>query len=138
MPLNTQIAAATVNAEAAALAALCNNGLIRVYDGAQPATGDTALAANTLGVTLTFGAVAFPASVNGLLTSNAITAGVAVASITPTWARIFRSDGTTAVMDVSCGTAASNMIIGAFTSGTSVTIAAGAFTHNVRPATAGL
>lgn len=136
MPLNTQIATATVNAEAAALAVLCNSGLIRVYDGAQPATADTALGAQVLGVTLTFNATAFPAAVSGLLTANPITSGTAVAAITPTWARILRSDGTTVVMDVSVGAAASNMTLGAFTAGTVVGVSS--FTHNVLKASAGL
>lgn len=136
MPLNTQVASATCNAEAAALAALCNSGLIRIYDGAQPATADTALGAQVLGVTLTFGATAFPAAVSGLLTANAITSGTAVASITPTWARILKSDGTTVVMDVSCGASGANMTLGAFTSGTVVGVSS--FTHNILKFSAGL
>ena len=136
MPLNTQISAATVNAQANALAALCNSGTIRVYDGAQPATSDTAIGAQVLGVTLTFSAAAFPTAAAGVLTANAITSGTAAASITPTWARIFRTDGTTVVMDVSAGATASNMIIGAFTSGT--TVGCSSFVHTVRPATANL
>lgn len=134
MALNTQLADATVNAQAATLATLCNSGLIKVYDGAQPATADTALGAQVLGVTLTFGATAFPAASAGLLTANAITAGVAVAAITPTWARIFKSDGVTVVMDVSAGASGANMTIGAFTAGT--TVSATSFTHDVRNATA--
>jgi len=136
MALDTQLADATVNAQAAALAALCSGGLIRVYSGTKPATADTPLAGNTLGVTLTFGAPAFPAAVSGLLTANAITAGVAVADITPTFARIFKSDGATVVMDVSAGTADANLLLGAFTAGTLV--GATSFTHDVRNATAGL
>jgi hypothetical protein len=136
MPLNTQIADATVNAQASALAALCNGGLIRVYNGTQPASADAALSGNTLGVTLTFGATAFGAPNSGLLTANAITSGTAVASITPTWARILRSDGTTVVMDISCGASDSNMIIGAFTAGT--TVGCSSFTHDVRNASSGL
>lgn len=135
MALNTQIADATVNAQAASLATLCNSGLIKIYDGTQPATADTALASNTLGVTLTFGATAFPAAVSGLLTANAITAGTAVASITPTFARIFKSDGTTVVMDVSAGASGANLTIGAFTSGT--VVSATSFTHDIRNATSG-
>lgn len=135
MALNTQIADATVNAQAAALATLCNTGLIRIYDGTQPATADTAVGAQTLGVTLTFGATAFPAAVSGLLTANAITGGTAVAAITPTWARILKSDGTTVVMDVSAGASGANLTIGAFTIGTAVS--ATAFTHDVRNSTAG-
>lgn len=135
MALNTQLADATVNAQAAALALLCNTGTIKVYDGTQPATADTALAGNTLGVTLTFGATAFPAAVSGLLTANAITGGTAVATITPTFARIFKSDGTTVVMDVTAGAAGANMTLGAFTTGTLVN--ASSFTHDVRNATTG-
>ena len=136
MALNTQLADATVNAQANALAALCNGGLIRVYDGAQPATADTALSGNTLGVTLTFGNPAFPAAVGGLLTANAITPGTAVANITPTFARIFKSDGTTVIMDVSAGATGANLLLGAFTAGTLV--GATSFTHDVRNSTAGL
>ena len=135
MTLNTQIADATVNAQANALAALCNSGLIKIYDGAQPATADTAIASNTLGVTLTFGATAFPSAVSGLLTANAITSGTAVAAITPTWARVFKSDGTTVVMDVSAGASGCNLTIGPFTAGT--VVSATSFTHDVRNSTSG-
>lgn len=136
MPLNTQMSDSSVDAQANTLAAFCNSGLIRIYDGIQPATADTALGAQVLGVTLTFGATAFPAAVSGLLTANAITAGTAVASITPTFARIFRSNGTTVVMDVSAGASASNLTIGAFTAGTLVS--ATSFTHDIRNATSGI
>jgi len=136
MALNTQVADATVNAQANALAALCNSGPIKLYDGTQPATADTALSGNTLGVTLTFGATAFPTAVSGLLTANAITSGTAVAGITPTFARIFKADGTTVVMDVSAGASGCNLTIGAFTAGTIVS--ATALTHDVRNSTSGL
>ena len=135
MALNTQVADATVNAQANALATLCNGGLIRIYDGVQPATADTAVSGNTLGVTLTFGATAFSSAVSGLLTANAITSGTAVADITPTWARIVKSDTTTVVMDVSAGAASANLTIGAFTSGT--VVSATSFTHDVRNSTSG-
>jgi hypothetical protein len=136
MALNTQMANATVNAQGATLATLCNSGLIRVYDGTQPATADTAIAAQVLGVTLTFGATAFPAATVGLLTANAITNGTAVAAITPTWARILKSDGTTVVMDVSAGASGCNLTIGAFTVGTIVSCTS--FTHDVLNASSGL
>lgn len=135
MSLNTQISNATANAQANTLAALCNGGTIKIYDGTQPATADTALAGNTLGVTLSFGATAFASAVNGVIAANAITPGVAVAEITPTFARIFKSDGVTVVMDVSAGPSGANMTIGKFTAGTTVT--ATSFSHNVRTATSG-
>jgi hypothetical protein len=135
MALNTQLADASVNAQANVLGALCDSGLIRLYDGTQPSNADTALSGNTLGATLTFGATAFPAAASGLLTANAITPGTAVAAITPTFARIFKADGTTVIMDVSAGVAGANLTIGAFTAGTIVT--ATAFTHDVRNSTSG-
>jgi hypothetical protein len=135
MALLTKLSDATANAEAAALAALCNSGLIKVYDGTQPATADTALSGNTLGVTLTFGATAFPAASAGVLTANAIASGTAVAGITPTFARIFKSDGTTVVMDVSAGASGCNLTIGAFTAGTVVSCSS--FTHSVLKAVSG-
>lgn len=135
MALNTQLADATVNAQASALSTLCNSGLIRVYDGTQPATADTAITSQVLGVTLTMNATAFGAPSSGVLAANAITGGTAVASITPTWARILKSDGTTVVMDVSAGAAGANLTIGAFTSGTNVTCSS--FTHDVRNSTSG-
>jgi hypothetical protein len=136
MALNTQLADATVNAQATALSTLCNSGLIKLYDGTQPATADTPIGALVLGVTLTLNATAFGAPSSGLLTANAITSGVAVASITPTWARIFASNGTTVIMDVSAGASGANLTIGAFTSGT--TVSCSSFTHDVNNATAGL
>lgn len=136
MALNTQLSDATVNAQALALASLCNSGLVKIYDGTQPATADTAVVAQVLGVTLTFGATAFPAAVSGLLTANAMTAGTAVAAITPTWARVLKSDGTTVVMDISAGASGANLTIGSFTVGTIVS--ATSFTHDVRNATSGV
>lgn len=136
MALNTQMADATVNAQADAMAALCNGGFIDVYDGAQPANADTALGAQVLGVTLTLNATAFGAAVSGLLTANAITPGTAAAAITPTWARVYRSNHTTVVMDISAGASGANLTIGAFTAGT--VVSATAFTHDVRNATTGV
>ena len=135
MALQTRIATATVNAQATTLSTLCNSGIIRIYDGTQPATADTA-AAGTLGVTLTFNATAFGAPSDGLLTANAISSGVAAAPITPTWARILKSDTTTTIMDVSAGASGCNLTIGAFTAGTTVTCSA--FTHDVLNMSSGL
>ena len=136
MALNTKLADATVNAQATSLSSLCNSGLVRVYDGTQPATADTAVSTQVLGVTLTLNATAFGAPSSGLLTANAITGGTAVASITPTWARILASNGTTVIMDISAGASGANMTIPAFTSGTLVTCSS--LTHDVRNATTGL
>lgn len=103
MNKNTQMANVAVNAEADALTALLPGGKVNIYSGTQPATADTALAGNTLLAAPTLGTPAFPAAVAGVLTANAITAATAVATGKATFARGFKSDGTTAVVDISIG-----------------------------------
>ena len=93
----------TVNAQADAMTALLPGGKLSMYTGTQPATADTALAGNTLLVTPTLGTPAFPAAVAGVLTANAIAAAAAVATGKATFARCFRADGVTAVLDQSIG-----------------------------------
>ena len=138
MPLNTQLTNATASVGANAEAALFNGGFIDIYDGVQPANADTALGTQVKGVRCTFGVTAFATATTGVLTANAITSGTATATITPAWARILKSDGTTTIMDCSVGTATSNIILSAasFTTGTTVSVTS--FTHTVAKATAGL
>lgn len=107
MPARTAIA--TRNSALNALAALCNNGKIRIYSGAQPATPETA-ASGTLLAELTFGATAFGSASGGTITANAITDdSSADATGTAGWFRILQSDGTTAVFDGDCGTSGTVM-----------------------------
>ena len=138
MALNTQVSNAAAAAEANAFAALLNSGFIDIYDGAQPATADTAITTQVKGVRLTFGATAFAASTNGTLTANAITSGTASASITAAWFRCLKADGTTVVMDGTVGTATSNLILPTVTISSGVTVSCSSFTHAVQRATAGL
>lgn len=124
---NTQMANLAVNSEADALALLLNSGFIDLYTGVQPATGDTALSGNTLLVSPVFGATAFPAAVAGVLTANAIAAASAVATGKATFARLFKSDHTTKVMDASVGMKLTGVDF-TFTSGTkTITKAGGGF-----------
>lgn len=139
MTMNTQLANATVNAQADALATLLNNGYLRIYDGAQPATADTALGAQVLLAELRFNATAAPASTVGLLTFNAITAdSSANASGTAAWFRCLKSDGTTVVMDGSIGTATANMILSTTTITATQNVSCSSFTHDVLNASSGL
>ncbi len=138
MSKNTQLTNLGVNAEADALAALANSGFIDILDGAQPATGDTAITTQVVLASLTFGATAFPAAVNGVLTANAIGSGVAGASGTATWFRVYKSDHTTKLWDGSINTATANMIIGSTTITSSQTVSCSSFVHTVAKATSGL
>jgi glutamate synthase domain-containing protein 3 len=122
---------ATANAEANALAPLLNAGFIELYTGAQPANANTALSGNTLLATMTFGNPAFGAAAAGVITANTIASGTAVATGTATFARLYKSDGTTVVMDVTVGTsgAAINLNTTSIVTGGLVSITS--FTHTV-------
>ena len=111
MAKNTQLSNQTVNAECNALAELLNGEFIDILDGRQPDAADLPITTKRLGVTLTFGNPAFRPAVAGVLVSNPIQPGVAVANVAPTWARLYRADHKTAVLDISVGIKDSNLII---------------------------
>jgi hypothetical protein len=125
MALNPKYSSETVNAEADALAGLLDNGYLRVYDGTQPATADTAITTQTLLAELRFSPTSAPPAVDGLLTFEPITADASAnATGTATWARALTSFED-AVMDGSVGTAAADFIINdtAITAGAQVSCA---------------
>lgn len=98
------------NAEVDALAALLDNGYLRIYDGTRPATADTAVGAQVLLAELRFGATAFGAGVAGVATANALTADSAAnATGTAAWYRALKSDGTSPVIDGSVGTSGEDL-----------------------------
>lgn len=96
---------AAANAAADAVCALANSGLLRIYDGTQPADASTAVTTQTLLAELTLNSTAFGAAVAGVATANSITSdSTADASGTATWFRVVKSDGTTVLWDGSVGT----------------------------------
>lgn len=131
MALNLNLSNAAANAEANALAALLNTGYLRIYDGTQPATADTAITTQTLLAELRFGATAFGSASAGVITANSITSATATATSTATWARCFESDGTTTVMDFSVGTSTANLILTTTSIVSGSTVAVSSFIHTV-------
>jgi hypothetical protein len=112
MALNPKYSNTMVNAQADAVGNALDSGYIRIYDGTQPATADTAISTQVLLAELRFGADAFGAAVAGVITANAITSdSSADATGTATWARILASNGTTVWFDGSVGTASANVIL---------------------------
>ena len=73
MPNNLKLSNNVVNPQADALSDSADNGYLRIYDGTQPATADTAITTQVLLAELRFNATAAPAASNGVLTFNAIT-----------------------------------------------------------------
>jgi hypothetical protein len=73
MAHNVSLKDTTANAMLDAITtAIGASGLLRIYDGTQPATADTALSSNNVLAGLTLSATFAPASSAGLLTANAI------------------------------------------------------------------
>lgn len=113
MALSTRLSTVLANAMLDAVNAQANSGILRIYTGAQPATPETA-ATGTLLAELTLNATAFGAASGKVITANAIADdSSANATGTAGWCRIFKSDGTTALMDGTVGTASANLILNA-------------------------
>lgn len=93
---NSRLDAITTRAGASAL--------LRIYSGSRPATGG---AETTLLAQLTCNSTFAPAASGGVLTLNSIATQTSAAGTgTATWFRIYRSDGTTHVLDGSVSTIA--------------------------------
>jgi hypothetical protein len=118
---------------------LLNSGKIEIFTASQPTDANTALGAQTLLSTMTFGATAFvsPAVASGSAGSKVVTATAntilsdtdAANTGTAAWFRAYKSDGTTVVMDGSAGTSGcdlnlntTSIVAGATVSCTSFTI----------------
>lgn len=111
------LAQASGNAGLAAILALFDGGTLKVYSGTQPATPETALSGNTELVTCIFSATAFGSqTVSGGYT--VAPASFTAASYAPdatgnaTFARAYKSDGTTAIADFTVGTSGTDITLG--------------------------
>lgn len=123
MASNLQYSNGTRDAQQQGLITYAGTGaLIKLYTGTQPANANTALSGNTLLVTLTI-AGAFGTDSNGTLTFNTVTDGTAVATGTATFFRIYKSDGTTVVMDGSVGTSSADLVLNTVSIATNDTVA---------------
>lgn len=131
MALNPKLSNVGANAEADAVCALANSGKLRIYDGTQAATADTAIGAQVLLAELTFGNPAFGAAVAGVATANAITQDASADNTgTATWFRVLQSNGTTVLFDGSAGTSGANLNLNsvAISAGAAVQVTALTFT----------
>ena len=83
-------------------------GLLRIYDGTQAATADTAVSGQTLLAELTMSATSFTAASSGAITANEITPDSSAVAGTASWFRIVDSAGN-AVIDGTVGTSGSDL-----------------------------
>lgn len=141
MPKSTRLSDIVVNAQADALASLLKDGFIDIYDGAQPESADVAVTTQRRCVSLKLGSPAFLPAEKGVLSANPIASGVAEADAEPaTWARLYRADHKTPVMDVSVGTkdGGSNIVLPTARIIRGVTVSCTSFVHSVAKSTPGV
>jgi hypothetical protein len=93
MALDTQITDAMANAMANAGLTQCNGGTLKIYDGAKPANGDTAITGQVLLSSHALGNPAFGGAAGGVAAANPIADGTAVATGQASWCRFFTSGG---------------------------------------------
>lgn len=111
------LATASANAALQAVLSLHNSGTLKIYSGTQPSTPETALSGNTELVTFTFSATAFGSQSfsGGYQQASASFMASSVnpdASGTASFARAYKSDGTTVIGDLTVGTSGTDIIIG--------------------------
>lgn len=124
MALNLKYAVTMKNAKLDAITtAIGNAGLLRIYDGSQPASPDTAVSSQTKLAELTMATPFGAAASGGVLTAGAITAANALATGTASWFRLTTSGGT-AKVDGTVGTSGTDCIIDStsITSGQQVSV----------------
>lgn len=132
MPKITNLTNLAVDVEANAFAALMDGGFIDIYGGTIPEDADEPLSGQIMAVSLSFGRPAFMTSRDGQIVANPIMAGVAINTVNPvTWARIFRADHTTPVMDVSVGTRDAVVILPSVNIPAGITVTNSYFSHTV-------
>jgi hypothetical protein len=104
------------------------SGKLRIYSGTKPATVADAIT-GTLLADLTCNATFAPAASSGVLTLNAITSdSSADATGTATHFRIYKSDGTTAVLQGDVGTSGSDFNLNTTSLVSGATVACSSFT----------
>lgn len=81
---------------------------ICLYQGTAPTNANTGITTQTLLVTCVI-AGAFGTDTDGTLTLGTVTSGTAVATGTAQFFRVFKSDGSTVVMDGSVGTTGADL-----------------------------
>jgi len=109
MPSNLKYSNGTRHAQNEGLITYAGSGaIINLYQGTAPANANTGITTQTLLVSCVL-AGAFGTDTNGTLTLGTVNDGIAVASGTASFFRIFKSDGTTVVMDGSVGTSGEDL-----------------------------
>lgn len=104
--MTVKLAVATANAMVGSLSSTAGTGAkLVIYAGTRPANPDTAATGSTTLATLTV--PSWGAASGGSSTAGTISSVTASATGTASWFRLYKTDGTTAVLDGDCGTGTS-------------------------------
>lgn len=98
---------------------------LRIYTGAQPATGG---AATTLLAEFTLGTPFAPPASGASLSPNLPSPTTGAAAGTAAWFRIVKADGTTQVIDGTAGTSGTDLVLNTTTISVGVNVSVTAFT----------
>src|ERR1700744_6327137 len=132
MASNLKIAQNTASTEANALVgSFTNSALLKLYDGTQPSTPETAVTTQNLLATVTLASPAFGSASNGVITANSISDVTISASGTSAWFRLLKSDNTTVIMDGSVGTSGSDLNLNSVALSSGATLSTTSFTFTV-------
>ena len=105
------------------------SALLRIYSGTPPASVGTALSGNTLLAELTCNGTFAPAASGGVLTLNSITDDASAdATGTATFFRIYKSNGTSEVLQGTVGTSGADMNFNSVSFSTGLTVSVSSFT----------
>lgn len=108
MALTENLSDTAADIAAGAVLAALDGGYLRIFDGTQPATADTAVTTQIVLVEIVLGSPAFTTNGDGTANINPSTSGTSVAG-TASWFRAYSSDGVTAIIDGSVGTSGCNL-----------------------------
>lgn len=136
MSTNLKYSASLKNAQQDAITtAVGSAAKLRFYSGSQPATPDTALGAQVMLAELICGTPFAAGSSAGVLALGAISNGTGTAGATTgttsTWFRLFKADGTTAVVDGTVGTTGADINLNntSIATGQTVSVTGGTLTN---------
>jgi hypothetical protein len=130
-----------ISDQADIMAAHLNDGFIDIFDGLKPENTETEITNQRRCVSLRLGTPAFMPADRGVITANSISPGVAFADAEPaTWARLYKSDHKTPVMDVTVGAKSGqfNIILPTARIVKGVTVTCTSFIHSVAKSTPGV
>lgn len=141
MAKDSTIANFVVSDQADVMALHLNDGYIDIFDGIKPENAETEITNQRRCVSLKLGNPAFMPAERGVITANPISSGVAFNDAEPaTWARLYKSDHRTPVMDVTVGAKSGqyNIILPTARIVKGITVSCTSFVHSVAKSTPGV